>query len=98
MPAKPAKKIQNVKVTVKGVRGRCYLGHKVGEEFVFEGGVAPGGMCLEGMLTCIPAARTLMFGGTHFWEKDKDAITVCCPDPKNFVTFEIRRAKKKKKS
>jgi uncharacterized repeat protein (TIGR04076 family) len=43
------------------------------------------------MLTVIPAARTLMFGGTHFWEKDKDAISVCCPDAENLVVFEIRR-------
>jgi uncharacterized repeat protein (TIGR04076 family) len=43
------------------------------------------------MLTVIPAARTLMFGGSHFWEKDPDAISVCCPDPENPVVFEIRR-------
>jgi uncharacterized repeat protein (TIGR04076 family) len=87
----PSKKIPDIKVTVKSVNGKCSLGHQVGEEFIFNGGIAPGGLCTEGMLTVIPAARTLMFGGTHFWEDDPDAISVCCPDPKNPVVFEIRR-------
>ena len=88
---KPAKKIPDIKVTVKSIKGKCALKHKAGEEFVFQGGIAPGGLCTEAMLTVIPTARTLMFGGTHFWEKDKDAITVCCPDPTNLVVFEVRR-------
>lgn len=88
---RPSDKIPNVKVTVKSIKGKCSLGHQVGDEYIFEGGLAPGGLCTEGMLTVIPAARTLMFGGTHFWEKDKDAISVCCPDAENLVVFEIRR-------
>jgi len=90
---KPSKKIPNIKVTVKSVKGKCSLKHKVGEEFIFKGGIAPGGLCTEGMLTVIPVARTLMFGGIHFWEDDPDAISVCCPDPKNPVVFEVRRIK-----
>ena len=31
--------------------------------------------------------------GTHFWEEDPDAISVCCPDAINLVVFEIRRVK-----
>lgn len=89
----PSEKIPDIKVTVKSIKGKCALGHKVGEEFLFKGGIAPGGLCTEGMLTVIPAARTLMFGGTHFWEEDPDAISVCCPDAKNLVVFEIRRVK-----
>jgi uncharacterized repeat protein (TIGR04076 family) len=89
----PSKKIPDIKVTVTSVKGKCSLGHKVGDEFVFKGGIAPGGLCTEGMLTVIPAARTLMYGGIHFWEEDPDAISVCCPDPANPVVFEIRRMK-----
>jgi uncharacterized repeat protein (TIGR04076 family) len=89
----PSEKIPDIKVTVKSIKGKCALRHKVGEEFFFKGGIAPGGLCTEGMLTVIPAARTLMFGGTHFWEKDPDTISVCCPDAKNLVVFEIRRVK-----
>ena len=33
----PSEKIPNVKVTVKSIKGKCALGHKVGEEFVFNG-------------------------------------------------------------
>lgn len=89
----PSEKIPDIKVTVKNIKGKCALKHKVGEEFFFKGGIAPGGLCTEGMLTVIPAARTLMFGGTHFWEEDPDVISVCCPDAKNLVVFEIRRVK-----
>lgn len=89
----PSEKIPDIKVTVKSIKGKCALKHKVGEEFFFRGGIAPGGLCTEGMLTVIPAARTLMFGGTHFWEEDPDVISVCCPDAKNLVVFEIRRVK-----
>jgi hypothetical protein len=65
MMTRPSEKIPDIKVTVKSIKGKCSLGHQVGEE--------------------------LMFGGTHFWEKDKDAISVCCPDAENLVVFEIRR-------
>jgi uncharacterized repeat protein (TIGR04076 family) len=91
---KPTKKIPDIKVTVKSVKGKCYLGHQVGEEYIFKGGTVPGGLCVEAMLTVIPAARTLMFEGKHFWEKDPDVISVCCPDPKHFVVFAIRRLRK----
>ena len=91
--AKPSKKIPDIKVTVESVGGKCSLNHKVGEEFIFKGGIAPSGLCTEAMLTIIPVARTLMFGGTHFWEKDPNVISVCCPDPKNPVVFEVRRVK-----
>ena len=53
----PSEKIPNVKVTVKSIKGRCALGHKVGEEFLFKGGIAPGGLCTEGMLTVIPGGQ-----------------------------------------
>ena len=91
--SKPSKKIPDIRVTVESVKGKCSLNHKVGEEFIFKGGIAPSGLCTEAMLTIIPVARTLMFGGTHFWEKDPNVISVCCPDPKNPVVFEVRRVK-----
>lgn len=93
----PTDKIPDIRVSVTEVKGKCALGHKVGDEFYFRGGTTPGGLCVEAMLTVIPAARTLEFGGTHFWEKDPDAIKVCCPDPINLVIFEVRRLKKGEK-
>lgn len=94
--SEPSKKIPDIKVIVKSVKGKCSLKHKEGEEFIFKGGIAPGGLCTEAMLTVIPVARTLMFGGTHFWEKNPDSISVCCPDPQNPVVFEVRRVKNSK--
>jgi len=91
---KPSEKIPDIRVTVKSVQGKCSLDHRVGEEYIFKGGITPGGLCVEAMLTVIPASRTLMFEGRHFWEKDPDVISVCCPDPKNLVVFEIKRLKK----
>jgi uncharacterized repeat protein (TIGR04076 family) len=41
-----------------------------------------------------PNIRTLSFGGTFPWEKDKGATTACCPDAANPVVFEIKRIKK----
>ncbi|KPL04276.1 MAG: hypothetical protein AMJ90_01455 [candidate division Zixibacteria bacterium SM23_73_2] len=90
-----SKKIPDIKVEVKSVKGKCALGHKPGEVFYFQGGTTPENLCVEAMLTVIPTARTLMFKGTHFWVSDPDAIEVCCPDPVNLVVFEVRRLKKK---
>jgi uncharacterized repeat protein (TIGR04076 family) len=89
-----SKKIPDIKVEVKSVKGKCALGHKAGDVFYFRGGTTPAELCVEAMLTVIPTARTLMFKGTHFWVDDPDAIDVCCPDPVNLVVFEVRRLKK----
>ena len=75
----------DVRIKVISQKGRCSVGHKVGDEWLTNG-KTPEGICLN--------VRTLMFGGQFPWETDKDTTTVCCPDAVNPVVFEIRRIRK----
>jgi uncharacterized repeat protein (TIGR04076 family) len=79
-----------VRVKVISQKGRCSVGHKVGDEWV-TGGKTPEGICLNAFGMLLPNIRTLMFGGSFPWEPDKDVTTICCPDVHNPVVFEIRR-------
>jgi uncharacterized repeat protein (TIGR04076 family) len=68
-----------VRVKVISQKGRCSVGHKVGDEWV-TGGKTPEGICLNAFGMLLPNIRTLMFGGSFPWEPDKDVTTICCPD------------------
>jgi len=79
-----------VRVKVISQQGRCSVGHRVGDEWV-TGGRTPEGICLNAFGMLLPNIRTLMFGGAFPLEPDQDVTTICCPDAKNPVVFELRR-------
>jgi uncharacterized repeat protein (TIGR04076 family) len=65
----------------------------VGDEWLTNG-KTPEGICLNAFGMLLPNIRTLMYAGSFPWEPDKDMTTICCPDAKNPVVFEVRRIRK----
>ena len=80
------------KVSIKVIsqQGHCDMGHKVGDEWIFEG-KTPGGMCADAYNSLALTLQALHFGATFPWATDPDVNTVACPDPANPVVFELRR-------
>ncbi len=72
----------------------CHLGHKVGDEWLWQDTI-PGGMCFAAFNTISPSALVLKFGGQFPWQKDPDVITMSCPDYDVQTIFEIRRIPKR---
>ena len=71
-------------------KGKCDVGHKVGDEWVISL-TTPAGICMSAFHSFFPDLRALMFGGVLPWSDDPDAVTVACPDAKNPLVFELRR-------
>jgi len=84
----------DVKVTVKGVKGTCDFGHKVGDVIHFDGKAIKGNICYSALMVLLPKIYSMRYGAEFPWAKDRDAISNACPDPENPVVFEIRRIKK----
>jgi uncharacterized repeat protein (TIGR04076 family) len=78
------------------IKGKCSLGHRVGDEFEI-GHVTPIGMCSWAFYTIFPCATVLQYGGSLPWESDPDKAVVACPDPANPVVFELRRIGRRRK-
>lgn len=85
-----------IKIKVTSQKGKCVVGHKVGDEFETSG-LTPPGMCIFAFSSILPSLTPLMFGGQFFWSKDKDVTEVVCPDGDNPVVFELRRVRKDEK-
>lgn len=77
-----------VKIKVASLKGKCSHGHKVGDEWTV-GNKVPAGLCLTAFGVLLPDLRTLMFGGSFPWGKDK--VLCSCPDPDNMAVFELSR-------
>jgi uncharacterized repeat protein (TIGR04076 family) len=83
-----------VVVTVVGQRGKCAVGHKVGDRIVFDGKSVKGNICYSALMVLLPKVYAMRYGAQFPWTKDKDIICNACPDGKNPVVFEIKRIKK----
>lgn len=82
-----------VRITVVKQEGSCAAGHKVGQEFAYEGKLPPG-LCPSAWHSLYPYLRVLQFGGDLPWEKEGMAH-IACPDPENPVVFKLERLKEK---
>jgi uncharacterized repeat protein (TIGR04076 family) len=80
-----------VRITVTSQQGKCEAGHKVGDTWLVEEILTPGGICLGAFNTIGPNLGVMRFGGQFPWSQDKDAIVMACPDGENPVIFEVRR-------
>jgi len=80
-----------VQVTVKSQKGKCAVGHKVGDKVVFDGKSVKGNICYSALMVLLPKVYAMRYGAEFPWAEDKDAICNACPDAKNPVVFEIRR-------
>jgi len=94
-----------IEVTVKSQKGKCALGHKVGDKIVFDGRSVRGDICYSALVVLLPKIYAMRYGvefpwsedgyGVEFpWSEDGDTIFNACPDPENPVVFEIRRIRK----
>jgi len=80
-----------VTATVKGIKGRCEVGYKVGDKIVFDGLSVNGKICSGALATIVPTLYAFMWGAEFPWDEDKDVTTVPCVDEQNQVVFELKR-------
>lgn len=83
-----------IEVTVKSQKGKCALGHKVGDKIVFDGRSVRGDICYSALVVLLPKIYAMRYGVEFPWSEDGDVIFNACPDPENPVVFEIRRIRK----
>lgn len=80
--------------TIKGVKGFCGAGHKVGDKLELSGH-SSGGLCGFFYHALFPQIIMLQFGGGFPPEwGDPDVIEMDCMDKFNLVTIELRRIRK----
>jgi uncharacterized repeat protein (TIGR04076 family) len=85
----------NIEITVVSQKGKCGVGHKVGDKWIV-GSTTPDGICLSAYHSMESIIDVLKFGGTFPWDENTDISGAVCPDPANPVVFQIKRLKKKK--
>lgn len=86
--------MSTIEVTVRGIKGKCIFGHRVGDRIVFDGKSVKGDICYSALMVLLPKVFAMRYGAEFPWAEDKNAIVNACPDPENPVVFEIRRVKK----
>lgn len=79
-----------VRIKLIGNQSPCHIGHKIGDEWVFDY-MTPGGMCSLAYNAIYPFALTLQFGGTFPWQDDPDVYEAACPDGQVNNIFQLRR-------
>ncbi len=84
------RKQYDVVIKLIGNQNPCHIGHKVGDEWLFQY-KTPGNMCSLAYNSIFPFALVLKFGGTFPWQKDPDVVTASCPDQEVVNVFELRR-------
>ena len=88
---KPESKAFTIIAKVIRQEGHCALGHKVGDEVVFDGETVQGRMCIHALYSVLPKVFAMRYGAVFPWLEDPDVAAHACPDAKNPVVFEIRR-------
>jgi len=68
----------------------CHVGHKIGQEWIFDY-FTPPKMCGLAFNAVYPFALALLYGAKVPWQTDPDVATVSCPDPDVQNIFELRR-------
>lgn len=84
----------SVKVTVKKIKGNCPLGHKVGDEIIFDGVRVKGKICFSALATLMPTIYAFAWGAEFPWDENEDVTVLPCPDETNQVIFELKRDRK----
>ncbi len=81
--------------TVKGIKGECSWGHKVGDKLELSGHNC-GGLCGFFYHDAYPYIIMLQFGGSFpaDWGGHPDVVELECMDRANAVKLELRRVKK----
>ena len=86
-------KAYDITVKVLEVKGNCYIGHRIGDEWVVKGigATTPGGICFQAFCTMELHISAMRCGGVWGWQTDPNTDRLRCPDPDNRVVFELRR-------
>lgn len=83
--------IYDLEIKVVEQKGVCPVGHKVGDIFLFEGGLTGAGLCTTALSALLPAISVLTIGAGFPWEADQNSSRRACQDYNNTVIFEVRR-------
>ena len=84
----------DVVIKLVGNQNPCHIGHKVGDEWVFNYKTPPD-MCSLAYNAIYPWVLALKYGATFPWQDDPDVVMASCPDPLVNNTFELRRVPRK---
>ena len=84
----------DVEARIKSMKGKCDLGHKVGDLIRFDGTTIKGDVCYSALMVLLPYVQSMRYGAEFPWAEDKDVTEIVCPDPEIQVVFEIRRIRK----
>jgi uncharacterized repeat protein (TIGR04076 family) len=84
------RKEYDVQVKLVGNQRPCHVGHKVGDEWLFQYKI-PEGMCFLAYNSIFPFLTVLKYGGTFPWQEDPDVVMASCPDSEVVNVFELRR-------
>ena len=83
--------IYDVSVKVISQKGTCFVGHKVGDEFIFgRDHKSPAGVCMGAFATLLPHIRGIQRGARYPEFPEPGVIRLACPDSENPIVFEIR--------
>jgi len=83
-----------VEVTVKEIKGKCSMGHKIGDKVIFDGLHVKGKICCSALASIFPTVYAFMWGADFPWDRVRDITTAPCLDEKNQVVFELKRNRK----
>lgn len=80
-------------VEIQGT-GKCPLGHRIGDEFTYEGWTIPN-LCPAAFNILYPVIRVLSYGGRVGDSPNEYKIQLCCYDPANPTVFQLERLEEK---
>ncbi len=83
--------ISDLEIRVVAQKGSCPVGHKIGDVFLFKGGLTGEGLCTTALTALLPAISVLSIGGSFPWESDPCSTQRACQDFNNTVIFEVKR-------
>ena len=82
----------DIECEIISVKGKCRLGHQVGEKFIIKSMKLDHPICTELLHSMMPWMQTLAFGGEIPWDKEGVVIRMC-PDTGNAVEISMRAIK-----
>jgi uncharacterized repeat protein (TIGR04076 family) len=83
--------VYRVTATVKSIGGQCAF-HRLGDQIVYDGRSIDGRFCPTAFMAMMPTLFAMRLGAQFPGLEDPDVMTFACPDAKNPVVFELRRA------
>jgi uncharacterized repeat protein (TIGR04076 family) len=89
-----AKPIEMIEAKVISQKGRCALGHKVGDVVKFTETGVEGKICIHALYSMLPAVVAMLHEAHFPWLENPDVKTHACPDAFNPLVFEITRIRK----